>query len=188
MLVLRKTLLLPRDNNQTHTETTPGQDNRVDTKLISKRDVFKPDPWSPPAEALNKSQYRLLIRASNRQNKPKKKMQRQTATEPSQKPYRAITIKPALLSLQTHTDRTSPLVTTTQQLMKDLYTYQARTPRHHQVQQIREGCGSVVECLTRDLGATGSSLTGVTALWSLSKTHKSKLSTGSTQEDRSPFN
>ena len=33
--------------------------------------------------------------------------------------------------------------------------------------------GSVVECLTRDRGATGSSLTGVTALWSLSKTHLS---------------
>ena len=32
---------------------------------------------------------------------------------------------------------------------------------------------SVVECLTRDRGATGSSLTGITALWSLSKTHLS---------------
>ena len=31
--------------------------------------------------------------------------------------------------------------------------------------------------------AVGSSLTGVTALWSLSKTHLSQLSTGSTQED-----
>ena len=29
--------------------------------------------------------------------------------------------------------------------------------------------GSVVECLTRDRGAAGSSLTSVTALWSLSK-------------------
>ena len=29
---------------------------------------------------------------------------------------------------------------------------------------------SVVECLSRDRGAAGSSLTGVTALWSLSKT------------------
>ena len=29
---------------------------------------------------------------------------------------------------------------------------------------IRERCGSVVECLTRDLGDAGSSLTGVTAL------------------------
>ena len=37
----------------------------------------------------------------------------------------------------------------------------------------REGSGSVVECLTRDRGAAGSSLTGVTALWSLSKTHLS---------------
>ena len=33
--------------------------------------------------------------------------------------------------------------------------------------------GSVVECLTRDRRAVGSSLTGVTALWSLSKTHLS---------------
>ena len=36
---------------------------------------------------------------------------------------------------------------------------------------MREGSGSVVECLTRDQGAAGSSLTGVTALWSLSKAH-----------------
>ena len=35
----------------------------------------------------------------------------------------------------------------------------------------RERSGSVVECLTRDRRAAGSSLTGVTALWSLSKTH-----------------
>ena len=34
-----------------------------------------------------------------------------------------------------------------------------------------ERSGSVVECLTRDRGAAGSSVTGVTALWSLSKTH-----------------
>ena len=31
----------------------------------------------------------------------------------------------------------------------------------------------VVECLTRDRRAAGSSLNGVTALWSLSKTHLS---------------
>ena len=37
----------------------------------------------------------------------------------------------------------------------------------------RERSGSVVECLTRDREAAGSSLTGVTALWSLSKTHLS---------------
>ena len=49
----------------------------------------------------------------------------------------------------------------------------------------RERSGSVVECLTRDRRAAGSSLTGVTALWSLSKTHLSQLSTGSTQEDPS---
>ena len=36
-----------------------------------------------------------------------------------------------------------------------------------------ECSGSVVECLTRDRRAAGSSLTGVTALWSLSKTHLS---------------
>ena len=33
--------------------------------------------------------------------------------------------------------------------------------------------GSVIECLTRDRRTAGSSLTGVTALWSLSKTHLS---------------
>ena len=37
----------------------------------------------------------------------------------------------------------------------------------------RERGGSVVECLTRDRRAAGSSLTGVTALWSLSETHLS---------------
>ena len=36
---------------------------------------------------------------------------------------------------------------------------------------VREQSGSVVECLTLDLGAAGSSLRGITALWSLSKTH-----------------
>ena len=36
-----------------------------------------------------------------------------------------------------------------------------------------ERSGSVVEWLTRDRGTAGSSLTGVTALWSLSKTHLS---------------
>ena len=34
-----------------------------------------------------------------------------------------------------------------------------------------EGSGSVVECLTKDQRAVGSSLSSVTALWSLSKTH-----------------
>ena len=38
---------------------------------------------------------------------------------------------------------------------------------------LRERSGSVIECLTRDRRAAGSSLTGVTALWSLSKTHLS---------------
>ena len=37
----------------------------------------------------------------------------------------------------------------------------------------RECSGSVVECLTRDREAAGSSLTGVRVLWSLSKTHLS---------------
>ena len=38
---------------------------------------------------------------------------------------------------------------------------------------LRERSGSVVECLTRDRGAAGSSLTDVIALWSLSKVHLS---------------
>ena len=54
--------------------------------------------------------------------------------------------------------------------------------------KVWERSGSVVECLTRDLGAAGWSLTGVTALWSLSKTHLSYLSTGSTQEGPSLHN
>ena len=36
-----------------------------------------------------------------------------------------------------------------------------------------ERSGSVVECWTQDRRAAGSSLTGATALWSLSKTHLS---------------
>ena len=36
-----------------------------------------------------------------------------------------------------------------------------------------ERSGSVVECLTRDRGTAGSSLTGITVLWSFSKTHLS---------------
>ena len=39
----------------------------------------------------------------------------------------------------------------------------------------RECSGSVVECLTRDRGAVSSSLIGVTAMWSLSKTHLTSL-------------
>ena len=39
--------------------------------------------------------------------------------------------------------------------------------------QGRERSDSVAECLNRDRGAAGSSLTGVTALWSLSKTRLS---------------
>ena len=53
---------------------------------------------------------------------------------------------------------------------------------------VGERSGSVVECMTRDRGAAGSSLTGITALWSLSKTHLSNLSTVSTQEDPPLFN
>ena len=37
----------------------------------------------------------------------------------------------------------------------------------------RERSGSVVNCLIRDRRAAGSSLTGVTGLWSLSKTNLS---------------
>ena len=44
------------------------------------------------------------------------------------------------------------------------------------------------ECLTLDRGAAGSSLTDVTVLWSLSKTHLSLLSSSSTQEEPSLFN
>ena len=47
------------------------------------------------------------------------------------------------------------------------------TPNNISVQIWRERSGSVVECLTRDREAAGSSLTGVTALLSLNKTHLS---------------
>ena len=48
--------------------------------------------------------------------------------------------------------------------------------------------GCVSSPLPRSLKTESSSLAGVTALWSLSKTHLSKLSTGSIQEDPSLFN
>ena len=44
--------------------------------------------------------------------------------------------------------------------------------------------GSVVECLTRDREAAGSSLTGLTALWSLSKTHYPSLVLGQPRKIR----
>ena len=56
------------------------------------------------------------------------------------------------------------------------------------LKSLRERSGSVVECLTRDRGAAGLSLVSVTALWSLSKTRLSQLSTGSTKGDSSLFN
>ena len=50
----------------------------------------------------------------------------------------------------------------------------ARPHKEWRFQRLRrERSGSVVECLTRDRRVAGSSLTGVTALWSLSKTHLS---------------
>ena len=48
-----------------------------------------------------------------------------------------------------------------------------RTPNDSAHFEMRERSGSVVDCLTRDRKAAGSSLTGVTVLWSLSKTHLS---------------
>ena len=50
-------------------------------------------------------------------------------------------------------------------------TSRQRVEAHTQHILFRERSGSVVECLTRDRRVAGSSLTGVTALWSLSKTH-----------------
>ena len=46
-----------------------------------------------------------------------------------------------------------------------------RAKKVHILIYMWERSGSVVECLTRDQRAVGSSLTGITALWSLSKTH-----------------
>ena len=46
----------------------------------------------------------------------------------------------------------------------------------HSLHSTRERCGSVVECLTQDRGAAGSSLTHVTALKVISKkTKKNKF-------------
>ena len=50
-----------------------------------------------------------------------------------------------------------------------VFNMRGSSPAH----PVRERSGLVVECLTRDREAAGSSLTGVTALWSLNKTHLS---------------
>ena len=52
-------------------------------------------------------------------------------------------------------------------------TYTPLTRPWYEKNCLRERSGSVVECLTRDRRATGSSLTGVTVLCFLSKTHLS---------------
>ena len=54
-------------------------------------------------------------------------------------------------------------VTITQKYVSFMHLFQGQRPP-------REPSGSVVECLTRDRRAAGSSPAGVTALWSLSKT------------------
>ena len=50
-----------------------------------------------------------------------------------------------------------------------LHLFYNTIPTYHHADQ----GGSVIECLIRDRVVAGSSLTGVTALWSLSKTHLS---------------
>ena len=50
---------------------------------------------------------------------------------------------------------------------------------------VREGSGSVLECLTWDRGVAGSSLTGVTVLCPWARQTNTLLSTGSTQKDLS---
>ena len=119
----------------------PGQDIKVDRKLLRKRDIFKLAPWTPLAEALTKTNTGYW-RASNRQDKPQEKPQRQTKTEPTQKPYRAITIEQALGSIQPNTDRTPPSVTTTgSQLMNDLYLSSTDTSASSSTTDLQEEPG-----------------------------------------------
>ena len=66
------------------------------------------------------------------------------------------------------------LLTRKKQQQQQLKCQQGHLLIHvYHVSMGRERSGSVVECLTRDRRVAGSSLTGVTALWSLSKTHLS---------------
>ena len=58
-------------------------------------------------------------------------------------------------------------------LTRGVLLLQDNAPAHTLQVVMRERRGSVVECLTRDRRAAGWSFTGVTALWSLSKTHLS---------------
>ena len=66
--------------------------------------------------------------------------------------------------------------------VKEFYSYGFLNQNNHKytnqssvihLKIARECSGSVIECLNRDREAAGSSLTGITALWSLSKTHLS---------------
>ena len=58
------------------------------------------------------------------------------------------------------------------------------SPTNKTIYRERSGSVSVVVCLTRDRGAVSLSLADVNALWSLSITHLSQFSAGSTQEDQ----
>ena len=58
--------------------------------------------------------------------------------------------------------------------MRVLFSRTQLGPKHEiNLRGAGSAVAQVVECLTRDRRAAGSSLTGVTALWSLSKTHLS---------------
>ena len=69
-------------------------------------------------------------------------------------------------------------------MLRSLVFKQNSSDLRHLSSQRGERSGSVVECLTRDQGAADFSLTGVTVLWSLSKTHLSYLSTGQPRKTR----
>ena len=56
------------------------------------------------------------------------------------------------------------LLTQMSLLQSTLIEHEVRYSLSCNTRPCREGSGSVVECLTRDRGAVGSSLTGVTAL------------------------
>ena len=56
--------------------------------------------------------------------------------------------------------------------LEDLFELTGKRMPYNDCFEIIKG-SAVAQCLTRDRGAAGSSLTGVTALWSLSKTHLS---------------
>ena len=101
-----------QENARKHiTSTHPGQEERITTKHFPNTknkntdytiETFKPKPWTPPPEALTKTQYRIYVRSAQ------------------PKIYRALTIKQALTAVQGYSREAD--------LLEDLYITPESSP------------------------------------------------------------